>query len=111
MVRAWCLNVAFTMFFQWLVVDIMHAVNACTNMLYALDNLVPAICSSGDFSALHHWVAGAGMVGELVAALKTTCDEPAFLLQAVATHTLLKLQSNWQQVTEATNLGHMCLIV
>ena len=111
MVLAWCLNVAFPMFFQWLAVDIMHVVNACANMLYALDNLVPAICSSGDVSALHHWVAGAGMVGELVAALKTTCDEPAFLLQAVATHTLLKLQSTWQQVTEATNLGHMCLIV
>lgn len=50
------------------------------------------------------------MAGELVAALKSVCDDPEFLLQAVATHTLLKPQSTWQ-VTEASKLGHMCLIV
>jgi len=49
-------------------------------------------------------VAGAGMAGELVAALKSVCDDPEFLLQAVATHALLKPQCTWQ-VTEESKLS------
>lgn len=48
------------------------------------------------------------MAGELVAALKSLCDDTDFLTSAVANHRLVKAQCA-VQLTEAAKLGRMCL--
>jgi len=77
----------------------MHKHDVCVGQSCAFD-----LFEWDVFSVPRHWGAGAGMAGELVAALKSVCDHPEFLLQAVAMHAILKPQCTWQ-VTEESKLS------